>query len=174
MILIISGTNRPNSITLKVAKLYQNLLTARNQASEILDLQELPLDFASPSLYKRELYSQEFMALRQRVADVQKIVFIVPEYNCSYPGVLKAFIDGLEYPHALRRKKGALVGLSTGSQGGNIALSHLTDVLHYCGLHVLAQKPRLPFIHKHLQEGAFTNPLYLQLLEEQIEEFLSF
>ncbi|MBC3538677.1 NADPH-dependent FMN reductase [Rufibacter sediminis] len=174
MILIISGTNRPNSITLKVAKLYQQLLTAREQASEILDLQDLPLDFASPNLYKRELYSQEFLALRERVAAVQKIVFIVPEYNCSYPGVLKAFIDGLEYPDALRRKKGALVGLSTGGQGGNIALSHLTDVLHYCGLHLLAQKPRFPYIHKHMQEGQFTNALYRQLLEEQIEEFLSF
>jgi chromate reductase, NAD(P)H dehydrogenase (quinone) len=39
---------------------------------------------------------------------------------------------------------------------------------------VLAQKPRLPFIHKHLQDGQFTNPLYRQLLEEQIAEFLTF
>ncbi|ALI97855.1 NADPH-dependent FMN reductase [Rufibacter tibetensis] len=174
MILIISGTNRPNSITLQIAKLYQELLSAKGQSSEILDLQDLPLDFASPTLYASELYSQAFLDLRTRVAEVQKIVFIVPEYNCSYPGVLKAFIDGLEYPEALRRKKGALVGLSTGSQGGNIALSHLTDVLHYCGLHVLAQKPRFPYIHKHLQEGQFTNPLYKQLLEEQITEFLLF
>ncbi|WP_181306830.1 NADPH-dependent FMN reductase [Rufibacter sp. XAAS-G3-1] len=174
MILIISGTNRPNSITLQVAKLYQQQLTVRGQSSEILDLQDLPLDFASPNLYKSELYSQEFLSLRSRVAAVQKMVFIVPEYNCSFPGVLKAFIDGLEYPDALRRKKGALVGLSTGSQGGNIALSHLTDVLHYCGLHVLAQKPRFPYIHKHLHEGQFTNPLYRQLLEEQIEELLTF
>ncbi|RNI29267.1 NADPH-dependent FMN reductase [Rufibacter latericius] len=174
MILIISGTNRPNSITLKVATLYQQLLASRGQTSEILDLQDLPLDFASPSLYKSELYSQAFLSLRKRVADVSKIVFIVPEYNCSFPGVLKAFIDGLEYPGALRGKKGALVGLSTGGQGGNIALSHLTDVLHYCGLHVLAQKPRFPYIHKHMQEGQFTNALYRQLLEEQIEEFLTF
>ncbi|GGK77541.1 NADPH-dependent FMN reductase [Rufibacter glacialis] len=174
MILIISGTNRPNSITLQVARLYQQLLIAKGQTAEILDLQDLPLDFASPTLYKSELYSQGFLELRQRVAGVQKMVFIVPEYNCSYPGVLKAFIDGLEYPQALRYKKGALVGLSTGSQGGNIALSHLTDVLNYCGLHVLAQKPRFPYIHKHLQDGQFTNTLYLQLLEEQITEFLQF
>lgn len=174
MVLIISGTNRPHSLTLQVARLYQQLLAARQQLSEILDLQELPLDFASPTLYKSELYSQEFLALRARVAAAQKLVFIVPEYNCSFPGVLKAFIDGLEYPHALRRKKGALVGLSTGSQGGNIAISHLTDVLHYCGLHVLAQKPHLPFLHKHLEAGKFTNLLYLQLLENQIEEFLAF
>ncbi|MBA9076423.1 NADPH-dependent FMN reductase [Rufibacter quisquiliarum] len=174
MILLISGTNRPNSLTLQITKLYQQLLEARNEASEILDLQDLPLDFASPALYKKEMYSQAFLDLRARVAAVQKIVFVVPEYNCSFPGVLKAFIDGLEYPVALRNKKGALVGLSTGSQGGNIALSHLTDVLHYCGLHVLAQKPRLPFIHKHLAEGNLTYPLYQQLLEEQIEALLTF
>ncbi|MFC6999209.1 NADPH-dependent FMN reductase [Rufibacter roseus] len=174
MILIISGTNRPNSITLQIAKLYQGLLNRSGQDSKILDLQDLPLDFASPTLYTKDLYSQEFLALRAAVASANKIVFIVPEYNCSYPGVLKAFIDGLEYPAALKRKKGALVGLSTGSQGGNIALSHLTDVLHYCGLHVLAQKPRLPFVHKHLADGQLTNPLYIQLLEEQIEELIHF
>ncbi|WP_192821355.1 NADPH-dependent FMN reductase [Rufibacter sp. LB8] len=174
MILIISGTNRPNSITLQVAQIYQQTLQAHGQESEILDLQELPLDFASPALYKSELFSQEFMALRTRVAQAAKIVFIVPEYNCSFPGVLKAFIDGLEYPAALKGKKGALVGLSTGSQGGNIALSHLTDVLHYCGLHVLAQKPRYPFIHKHLQDGQFTNALYQQLLQEQVDALIGF
>lgn len=174
MILIISGTNRPNSITLQIAKLYQQLLSKRGMESSILDLQDLPLDFASPTLYTKELYSQAFTDLRNQVAAAEKMVFIVPEYNCSFPGVLKAFIDGLEYPAALRRKRGALVGLSTGSQGGNIALSHLTDVLHYCGLHVLPQKPRLPFVHKHLAEGQFTNPLYLQLLEEQITELADF
>jgi len=174
MILLISGTNRPNSITLQITKLYQGMLSSRGQDAAILDLQDLPLDFASPTLYKSDLYSQAFLTLRAQVTSAQKIVFFVPEYNCSFPGVLKAFIDGLEYPAALRRKKGALVGLSTGSQGGNIALSHLTDVLHYCGLHVLAQKPRLPFIHKHLAAGQFTNPLYVQLLEEQIEELIVF
>ena len=174
MILIISGTNRPDSLSLQIAQLYQTLLTQRHQPSEILDLQDLPLDFASPALYNRELYSQEFLDLRAQVASAQKIVFIVPEYNNSFPGVLKAFIDGLEYPHALRNKKGALVGLSTGSQGGALALSHLTDILNYCGLHVLAQKPRLAYVHKHLQEGTFTNPLYLQLLEEQVEALIPF
>ncbi len=150
------------------------MLAKRSQESAILDVQDLPLDFASPALYSKELYSDGFVKLRNRVADAKKIVFIVPEYNCSFPGVLKAFIDGLEYPAALRRKTGGLVGLSTGSQGGNIALSHLTDVLHYCGLHVLPQKPRLPFVHKHLIDGQFTNPLYVTLLEEQIEELLHF
>ncbi|GAA4301316.1 NAD(P)H-dependent oxidoreductase [Nibribacter koreensis] len=174
MILIISGTNRPDSLSLQISQLYQGLLKSRGQESEILDLQDLPLDFASPALYNRELYSPEFLALRAQVANAQKIVFIVPEYNCSFPGVLKAFIDGLEYPDALRHKKGALVGLSTGSQGGVLALSHLTDILNYCGFHVLAQKPRLPYVHKHLQDGQFTNALYLQLVEEQIDALIPF
>jgi chromate reductase len=174
MILLISGTNRPHSLSLQIAKLYRQLLSDRGQASEILDLQDLPLDFASPDLYHNDRASQAFSSLSNRVNTAQKIVFFVPEYNCSFPGVLKAFIDGLEYPGALKGKKGALVGLSTGGQGGNIALSHLTDVLHYCGLHLLAQKPRLPYIHKHLQEGQLTNPLYNQLLEEQIEALLPF
>lgn len=174
MILIISGTNRPSSLTLQIAQLYQAMLLLKGEAADVLDLQDLPVDFASAALYKKEHFSAEFKALRTQVATAHKIVFIVPEYNNSFPGVLKAFIDGLEYPDALRNKKGAIVGLSAGGQGGVLAISHLTDVLNYCGLHVLAQKPRLPFLHKHLERGKLTLPLYQQLLEEQIEALLSF
>ena len=40
-------------------------------------------------------------------------------------------------------KKAALVGISSGVQGAGLALSHLTDIFNYCGMHVLAQKPKL-------------------------------
>ena len=68
---------------------------------------------------------------------VRKLVIIVPEYNASFPGVLKAFIDGLTYPGGIQGKKAALVGLSGGGQGGLLAMTHLTDVLMYLGTTVL-------------------------------------
>jgi len=67
-----------------------------------------------------------------------------------------------------------LVGVSTGTQGGALALSHLTDVLNYMGMHVLAAKPRLMHIHRNMEHGRVTNNLYLDLLQQQIDQFITF
>jgi len=55
-----------------------------------------------------------------------------------------------------------------------LALSHLTDILHYCGMNVLAQKPKLAKIEANFKEGQFTNELYVTLLQEQVKAFLPF
>lgn len=105
----------------------------------------------------------------------KKYVFIVPEYNGSFPGVLKAFIDGLEYPGTFKNKKAALVGVSSGVQGAGLALSHLTDILNYCGTHVLALKPKLSRIEANLDEHySLTNQSYKDLLSKQAEMLVKF
>lgn len=174
MITIISGTNRPHANARIVAEIYAGLLNERGIESQILDLVHLPKDFIETALYKNCGLDEEFNRLTDLLEKSEKVVFIIPEYNNSFPGVLKAFIDGFSYPNALRNKKSALVGISTGTQGGAIAVSHFTDVLNYLGVHVLAAKPRLMFIHKNLAEGKLTNPLYLQLLQEQADQLIAF
>ena len=104
-----------------------------------------------------------------------RVVIFVPEYNGSFPGVLKAFIDGLPYPGGLRGKKAALVGLSDGPTGAGPALSHLTDVLMYLGTAVLPQRVRLPFISQDLDpELGLRQELSRQLLREQATALLGF
>ena len=80
----------------------------------------------------------------------------------------------MEYPDTFRDKKAAIVGLSSGAQGGGLALSHLTDVLNYCGTNVLAFKPKMPFIDKHLAGSKITNDTYLQELELQADLLIRF
>ncbi len=103
----------------------------------------------------------------------EKFVFIVPEYNGSFPGVLKAFIDGLQFPDSFAGKKAALVGVSSGIQGAGLALSHLTDIFNYCGTHVLALKPKLMHIEENLIEGKLSD-LYAELLEQQAVDLIDF
>ncbi|WP_324671584.1 NAD(P)H-dependent oxidoreductase [Hymenobacter sp. GOD-10R] len=175
MITIIAGTNRPNSRALRIAHLYANLLHERGAAYQLLDLAELPADFITSALYDKVGQHPEFNQLIKLANEADKLVFVVPEYNCSYPGVLKAFIDGLPYPGGIRGKKAALIGLGTGSQGGLLALSHMTDILMYLGTAVLPTRVRLPFLDQHLTpEGELTNLLYKQLLAEQAEQLLAF
>ncbi len=174
MIALISGTNRPRSTTRRVADFYAQRLQAHNAPYTLIDLAELPADFTTTALYGQTGKNPDFNLLADRAAAADKLVFIVPEYNYSFPGVLKAFIDGLPYPGGIRNKKAALVGLAAGAQGGAIALSHLTDVLNYLGTNVLAVKPRLAHIDQHFRDGEFIQPLYQKLLDEQIAALLAF
>jgi chromate reductase, NAD(P)H dehydrogenase (quinone) len=174
MITIISGTNRLNSNSILIARYYQRLFESMGTKAQVLDLTELPNDFIYSALYDNAGLHDDFNMFQELVDATDKYLFVVPEYNNSYPGVLKAFIDGLRYPGSFAGKKAAMVGLSAGMQGGALAISHLTDVLNYLGMHVLAQKPKLAFVHKYLEEGNITNELYKQLIQEQAEAFISF
>ena len=174
MISIICGTNRGQSISKQIALYYQNSLKGAGAESYLLDLKELPKDFLNVALYDNAGKSEAFNTLKNKLNESHKVVFIVPEYNGSFPGVLKTFIDALDYPASLKNKKCALLSLSSGTQGGALALSHLTDILNYCGMNVLAQKPKLAEIEANFKNGQFTNELYASLLEEQITAFLSF
>ena len=121
MITIICTTNRSPSRSKVLAEFYQGLLTAADQESTIMDLADLPGDFTSTALYDKAGTNPEFNKLMDQVQNCQKFVFIVPEYNGSFPGVFKAFVDGLKWPASFKDKKCALVGISSGTQGGSVS-----------------------------------------------------
>lgn len=174
MITITVGTNRTDAVSRQVAEYYQALLTQRDVPSQILDLQQLPADFLTTALYENNGQNEAFNAMSATIAKSEKLVFIVPEYNGSFPGILKTFIDGLAYPSPMQDKKCALVGLSSGTQGGSIALSHLTDVLNYLGTHVLALKIKLALIEKYFDGQTFSNRVYREMLDTQADQLIAF
>jgi chromate reductase, NAD(P)H dehydrogenase (quinone) len=174
MIKIIVGTNRKNSVSAVIAGMYQDILKEKGAASEILLLSDLPADFTATALYENNGKNADFNAFHERVKEGSKYVFIVPEYNGSFPGILKTFIDGMTYPNYFLNKKSALVGLSSGIGGGGIAMSHLTDIFHYLGMHVLALKPKLAKIEQNMSDNLLTNRLYVELLHTQADMLLDF
>lgn len=173
-ITIISGTNRDNAVSLQIANQYMEMLTEKKCEVSLVDLNSLPDDFTSTALYDQAGKNDDFNVMRNTMSNAEKFIFIVPEYNGSFPGVLKAFIDGLKFPQTFKDKKAALVGLSSGVQGGGLAVSHLTDILNYCGTHVLALKLKLSRIEHNMTNGKVSDSLYLELIEEQVEKFLLF
>ena len=174
LIYIISGTNREQAVSYQVAKIYQQEFKDLGIASEIIDLQKLPVDYLFSGLYANAGKSEEMIAIRKKMKEGKKFVFVIAEYNGSFPGVLKAFIDGLEFPDTFTNKKCALVGLSSGMQGAVLAMSHLTDILNYCGAHVLAQKPKLGGIGAHVEDGVITNERYMKHIKSQVRQLLDF
>lgn len=168
---IIIGTNRENSVSEKIGEYYKLKLEERQIISEILNFKNLPQDFAFSALYGKK--NSDFEYFQKMTDEFDKIILIVPEYNGSYPGVLKTFIDGLKQDTFLN-KKIALVGVSTGILGNAVGLGHLSDVLAYLNANVLGLRIKLGNISKHFSNQAFSNDVYANFVERQINTFLEF
>jgi chromate reductase len=173
MISIIAATNRPNSSTLKLAGYYQRRLAAAGAGSKLLSLTELPADLMATDLYG--MRSEAFTVFQDWVDETDKFIFIIPEYNGSFPGVLKLFIDACRYPGTFSGKKCALVGHSSGKYGNIRGLDHFTGVCHYVNMLVLPMKIHIPFIHKELDaDDNLFQPDTMRFTDMQIEQFLAF
>lgn len=174
MITIVCSTNRRNSITEKVVSFYKKVLQQKGEKTNVIHLEDLPADFTKSALYENQGKSEAFNQFQLQIDNCDKFVFVVPEYNGSFPGVLKAFIDGMRFPGTFEGKKCALVGLSAGTQGAALAMSHLTDIFNYLGMNVLANKPRLPLLDTKMDEDEIIDPEYIQLLEIQSDALIAF
>ena len=173
MIAVVITTNRREARSEELASYYHSLLVANTSEEVVLvDLKDLPRDFVVTALYENAGNNKGFNQVKELIQKADKYVFIVPEYNGSYPGVFKSFIDGLDYPSKLKEKPVALVGLSIGDTGAGPALSHLTDVFFYLGAHVLPQRVRLPKINKVFKNGAFAEQFYADMLLEQVKTLI--
>jgi chromate reductase, NAD(P)H dehydrogenase (quinone) len=172
MITIISSTNRPGSSTLKVALYYQKVLREKGAEAGILSLTELPPDLITMLYDKR---NPEFEPVQQIVTQTDKFLFIIPEYNGSFPGVLKVFMDACAFPESFYEKKAALVGISSGKYGNIRGVDHFTGVCHYMHLNVMSLKIHIASIHKELDaNGDLFKDDTVKYVNEQVEKFIVF
>jgi len=165
MITIISGTNRDNN-TKKVAIEYRRLLKEKNVDSLLLALDE-------QNVFKRD---EAFIKMENEfLIPAKKIIIIMPEYNGSYPGILKLMIDNTDIHKAWWHKKVLLTGVSTGRAGNLRGMDHLTGVLLY--LKMLVHPNRLPIsiVDKLMDsKNRFSDAGTLKAIDVQLEEFLGF
>lgn len=171
---LVLGTNRKNAMTTEMVYYYQNLLQERGYETVVLDLGKLPKDFAFSALYDAQGTNTAFNEYQSQIDALQKIIFIVPEYNGSFPGVTKVFLDGLRYPDTMDDKKVALVGLASGVQGNAVGISHLSDVLSYMGANVLGLKVKLGSIYQHFDGKEISHTKYIEFINTQLDKFLAF
>jgi len=173
MVTIISGTNRPSSNTLKVAKYYQKTLKLKGLETNLFNLEDLPDSLISSDLYGK--HSPEFEAIQEMITRTTKFLFIIPEYNGSFPGVLKTFIDACNFPDSFYDKKAALVGISSGKYGNIRGIDHFGGVCSYLHLHVLPLRIHLAAVKTELdQDGNFFKEDTLKFTGQQMDKFIAF
>ena len=73
----------------------------------------------------------------------QNWILISPEYNGSYPGILKLFIDAMSITHmadTFYHKKIGLIGISDGRAGNIRGMDHLSAIFNYLRMTVYHNK----------------------------------
>ncbi len=169
MITIISGTNRKNSNSLKVSKVYQNLLNREGVKSQVLDLAEVSNDFVL-NMYNNHTEEVE-QIIQDYVSNVPHFIFVIPEYNGSFTGAVKLFMDGIS-PKFFNHKSAMLVGVASGRAGNIVGLSQFTTVLNHVKVEVFSNKVLLSGIDGLLDEkGEITNDSQLKIIENQIQSY---
>ncbi len=173
MITLINATNRPENLTGKVVSVYQEILNRLNLENQLFEIAELQDDFVfSASFGKQNAHMEQI--IKEKIIPATKFVIISPEYNGSYPGVLKAFLDCVPPKHFVG-KRAALVGVASGRAGNLRGMDHLTDVLHHLGVEVLSLKIPISNLNLLINDtGGLTDEETITVLKKQAKKLKAF
>ncbi|MDB5294541.1 MAG: NADPH-dependent reductase [Phycisphaerales bacterium] len=172
-LLVVSGTNRPGSVTLKVARAVLGHYAKLGVPAELYDLTDLPPDLFLPTAYAAK--PAAFVAVQQRVVAAAGLHVVTPEYNGSFPGVLKYFIDMLKFPESFVHKPVAFVGVAGGVWGALRPVEQLQMVFAYRNAHLYPDRVFAPGVAAKLAaDGSVTDPDLDARLAKQAEGFARF
>lgn len=173
MITLISGTNRSGSNTRKVTAVIEAIYRDLGVETQVLDLQNLPLELFSPDAYANK--PAAFAPFAQGVLDSDGLVVVTPEYNGSMPGVLKVFIDHLKFPESFENRPVCFVGLSAGIWGALRSVEQLQGIFGYRNAFLFPKRVFMPGVGGSFDaQGNFANADLTKRLVEQAAEYVTF
>jgi chromate reductase len=165
MYTIISATNRNGSNTLKVSKQYQTFFKEQGIDAKLLSLEDFN------SFHRDEKFNQlesEFLA------PASKFIFIMPEYNGSFPGVFKLMMDISDLSVCWNFKKVMLVGVANGRAGNLRGIDIMTNMCNYMKMHVFFNKFPISSVSSEIENDVFIKEQTIQTIKSQIEGFINF
>lgn len=165
MLTILSGTSRTDSMTRRVAALYHALFEARGISATLLSLEGLAVWERGPDLLKLEA---------DILIPTKQFVFIMPEYNGSFPGILKTLLDNSDIKQCWWGKRALLTGVSDGRAGNLRGMDHMTGILQYLHMHVYWDKLPISRINEEMDNtGQLLKPATRAAIEAQVDGFMS-
>jgi NAD(P)H-dependent FMN reductase len=163
---VILGTTRQGRMSAHAARFVLGELEKRKGVTtELIDIAEMkiPIDDAGEGI-KDTKFSEAMMR-----ADA--IVIVTPEYNHSFPGLLKHVLDSClkEYIH----KAAGIVGVSAGMFGGARVIEHFQPVLRELGLVSIFWDINFGSVGKVFDEsGALLDEAYIRRADKFISELV--
>ena len=174
MICVISGSIRDGNNSIKLATHIGGLYRTLGEDVALLDLQELPGEGFQGGVYgeKPESVQERFI---DNVLASDGLVVVVPEYNGSFSGVLKHFIDLLPYPDSFDCRPVAFVGIAGGYYGGLRAVEQLQMVFAYRNAYLFNRRVFIPSAYGVFDDdGEITDEELKERLALQAEKFQAF
>lgn len=170
---IISGTDRANSHALHIAKYLKKRYQSEQVSADIIDLQCFPLLKATDGKYHDK--AEAINRFNKPLLKADGVIFVCPEYNGGYPGILKLFIDYLPYPVSFHKKPVCFVGESNSPFGGQRAVEQLQQVIGFQNAYMLPERVFIPRVKENFDADTGIKNAYQQnLLNEQINHFIHF
>ncbi|MGB1216956.1 MAG: NADPH-dependent FMN reductase [Saprospiraceae bacterium] len=180
MILVISGTNRKGNKTQAFAKHYFETLKAKsNEEVVYLSLEDVQDCLLHGNMYNPDGMKSELKDFQDKtVIPANKWVVVSPEYNGSYPGILKLFIDAISirnYKENFKNTKILLVGTASGRAGNLRGLDQLTGIFNHVGATVFPNQLPISGIGGLLDENdKINNEETIKAIEGHLDGFLAF
>ena len=172
-VLVIAGTNRPGSNALKVAQVLLGCYRDASVDAQLYSLADMPAEIFDPACYATK--PPAFLQVQNRVLDAGGLHVVTPEYNGSFPGVLKYFIDMLKFPESFERKPVAFTGEAAGAWGALRSVEQLQHIFGYRNAYVYPDRVFIPQINQKLDPGGrITDPDIAARLAAQAKGFGAF
>ena len=165
MITIISGTNRKYSNTYKIAREYQLILKEKGIEAGVFSLENIDVFNYNAAFEKIE---------NEILIPSTHFIIISPEYNGSFPGVLKMLFDSSRSHEMWYHKKALLTGVATGRAGNLRGMDHLADVLNYLKITVHPNKLPISVVNSVVgSDGKIIDEYTLKAINHQLDEFIA-
>jgi chromate reductase len=172
-IAVVIGSLRRESINRKLAKGIEKLAPP-DFAFKHIEIGDLPL-------YNQDEDAHQAASVQRLKADIKAadgLLFVSPEYNRSFPGVLKNAIDHASRPYgqsAWSGKPAGILGASGGAIGTALAQQHLRNVLAYLDVPTMGQ----PEAFVQVKDGFFEadgsiGPGSRQFLQTWMDRYVAF
>lgn len=146
MILVFAGSTRKQSLHRALARLTVETLQAAGADAVFADLRDYPLPLYDGDLEEEQGRPAAAIELKELARRADGFVFASPEYNGSYPAVLKNAIDWISRPDpgerhlaVFRGKPAVIVSATPGPHGGSRGLKQLRELLGMIGITVQDQ-----------------------------------
>mgnify|MGYP000132581758 CR=1 FL=1 len=134
-ITVVLGTARINRNSELVAFFIHNYINNHTEhQSELADVRDLNQDAVTTPPWGEGGADSNPTNWQIIVQKSDALIFVIPEYNYSFPGELKILLDSLLSDY--KNKLVGLIGVSTGSFGGARAVEHIKPVLLKLGFKI--------------------------------------
>jgi len=165
---VILGTSRQGRRSEPVARfVFEEVSKREDMTTELIDIRKIRLSIDDAG---EALKDSQFCATVQRA---DGLILVVPEYNHSFPGLLKHVLDTNleEYIH----KAVGVCGVSAGPFGGARMIQNLLPVLRELGLVTIFTDVYFGMAGKKLFDpvsGKITDPAYVGRLKKFVDELI--